>query len=109
MVTQGNAIHFRRVLWGVLLQEWNEVLNILSSISFTHELDNIAWSWEASGHFTVKSMYSFLNFRGIQVHNPLSWCKLPVPPKIQAFMWLSSKTQDFDQKKTCRIEVGYVI
>ena len=93
VASQGTQVQFRRRLSGILLQEWAAILNIISSISFTHETDNIAWRWSESGLFTVKSLYQFLNFRGVQPTTTLLWWKLPVPPKIRAFMWLTNKNK----------------
>lgn len=71
---------------GILLQKSTQLLHILSTISFAQELDYISWCWEASGISIVRSMYSFLNFRGIHLQHPLILWKLPVPSKIKVFM-----------------------
>lgn len=77
---QGAAMSFRRDLGEILLQEWGSILQIISTFSFTHSSDHISWRWEASGNFTVKSLYNFLNSRGVPVQHPLLWWRLPVPP-----------------------------
>lgn len=86
MASQGACLHFRRALTGVLLNEWHHILQIISSTSFTHDLDQLAWVWDAKGKYTVQSMYIFFNFHGERPLKPLLWWKLPVPPKIRAFM-----------------------
>ena len=60
-----------------------------STISFTHSQDKVAWRWESSGIFSVRSLYSILNFRGVLVAHPMLWWTIPIPPKIQIFMWLA--------------------
>lgn len=35
VATQGHCLRFRRILSGVLLQEWHQILHIISSTSFT--------------------------------------------------------------------------
>ena len=91
-------VTFRRILGGVLLDEWNHILHIVSTISFTHESDNVSWCWDANGIFTVRSFYKFLNFRGVQPLHPMIWWQLPVPPKLQAFMWLVTKHRILTKK-----------
>lgn len=63
--TQGGTLRFRRSLTSRLLQDWNQLMSIVST-DFTHDHDQVAWKWGASGQFTVKSVYLFLNFCGIQ-------------------------------------------
>lgn len=38
--------------------------------------------------FSVHYLYTFLNFKRVQVISPLIWWTLSIPPKIQIFMWL---------------------
>lgn len=57
-------------------------------MSFTHAFDQMSWRWNNTWKFSVHSLYKFINFRGIQHVSPLIWWRLPVPPKIQVFMWL---------------------
>lgn len=73
---------FRGTLEGIELLEWGEILNILSTISFTHSQDTLSWQWKASGKFTTQSLYKFLNCRWALPILPLLWWTLPVPPKI---------------------------
>lgn len=87
--SQGFDIKFRRLLHGILCIEWLEILEIISSISYTHSIDKMSWRWESSGKFTIKSLYKFLNFRGIIHDNALLWWFVPIPLKIRIFMWLT--------------------
>ena len=56
--------------------------------SFTHNSDNIAWRWNTSGSFTVRSIYQILNFRGVNDNKFAVVWELPIPPKIRIFVWL---------------------
>lgn len=71
VTSQGGCLHFRRTLTGVLSHEWHQVLEIISSTSFTHDLDQLAWVWDAQGKYTLHSMYLFFNFHGEQPLKPL--------------------------------------
>ncbi|XP_078152115.1 uncharacterized protein LOC144547363 [Carex rostrata] len=64
IATQGQCLRFRRSLTGIIFQEWQQILQIISSTAFTHDLDQVAWQWDLLGHYTVKSMYLFFNFQG---------------------------------------------
>ena len=89
--SQGKCISFRRTLTEVDRQEWGSILHILSNISFTHLQDRISWRWEPTGQFSVRSLYKILNFRGEIATNSLLWWTVPIPHKIQIFMWLVCK------------------
>ena len=91
--SQGGAIKFRRSLFGILHTEWLEVLEIISHLSFTHLEDQLSWRWDAQGKFTVRSLYKFLNYRGITPRNAMRWWKIPIPLKIRIFMWLAHKNR----------------
>lgn len=93
METQGQCLQFRRTLIGVLLNDWHQVLHIISTTTLPQGLDHFQWHWDTKGVFTVRSLYLFLNFHGVQPIQLLLWWQLPVPPKIRAFMWLMSKNK----------------
>lgn len=86
--SQGSALQFTRTLSGVLLSEWQHLLALISSCSFTHTVDKIAWRWELTGKFSVQSIYHILNFSGISRNRYVLLWALPLPPKIRIFMWL---------------------
>jgi hypothetical protein len=44
--------------------------------------------WEASGLYSVKSMYAVVNFGGIKLVDIQCVWKIKVPPKIYFFLWL---------------------
>lgn len=42
-------------------QEKIQLLDIIQNVTFSTVLDAAIWQWEASGVFTIKSMYNLLN------------------------------------------------
>jgi hypothetical protein len=91
--SQGECVTFRRTLVGIDLKDWASILQLISSFSFTHSHDKIFWRWESSGTFSVRSLYKILNFRGIIPPNSRLWWDIPIPHKIQIFMWLTCQSK----------------
>jgi hypothetical protein len=81
-------ISFRRCFSHELMVKWYEILEIAKSIQFTQEPDALIWKFTSNGQFNVKTMYAFINFRGVQTIDVHAIWKLKVPPKIQFFLWL---------------------
>jgi hypothetical protein len=81
-------ISFRRCFSHELMIKWYEILEIAKSIQFTQEPDALIWKFTSSGQFNIKSMYAFINFRGVQTIDVHAVWKVKVPPKIQFFLWL---------------------
>lgn len=101
MLSQGSNIHFTRSLSGILAEEWQQVLFLISisTSSFTHHHDKIAWRWDSSGLFTCRSIYKLLNFRGVNDNkNTIIWT-LSIPPKIRIFVWLLLNNMILTKKK----------
>lgn len=96
--SQGAVIKFRRQFDRITLDEWLTILHHISTVTFTHEHDKVAWKWEASGLFSVKSLYKMLNFRGVIFPNSMIGWTLPVPPKIKTFMWLVARNKLLTKK-----------
>lgn len=91
--SQGESVSFKRQFDEIMHTEWGDILQFISSMSFTHASDKLAWKWEMSGVFSVKSLYRFLNFGGVKVSHALLWWQIPVPHKIKVFMWLMTKNK----------------
>jgi hypothetical protein len=76
-----------------MLELWDEVCQIASTISFTEEEDSMVWQFSSNGRYSVQSLYKIVNFRGIQpVLIPSLW-EIKIPPRVQYFLWLLSKNK----------------
>jgi hypothetical protein len=80
--------NFRRTVDSVTMEQWYEVLQIASSIQFSDEEDAIVWQYQSSGKFSVQTLYTIVNNRGVQqIFTPVMW-KIPVPFRLHVFLWL---------------------
>lgn len=100
--SQGACVQFRRSFTRVDQCEWGHLLHIISTISFTHSHDKVAWRWEKSGNFSVRSLYKILNFGGIGTNQPMTWWHTPIPRKIQIFMWLTCRKRILTKDQLCK-------
>lgn len=67
---------------------WFYILNIASTINLSNEDDEMIWELHSSGLYSVQSLYTLINFRGVSpVHVPAVW-ELYVPPRVHFFLWL---------------------
>ncbi|TVU34487.1 hypothetical protein EJB05_16322, partial [Eragrostis curvula] len=55
---------FRRTVNEKGMMAWNDLLAVASSIDLGQEDDYVTWALEASGKYTVQSLYSVVSFRG---------------------------------------------
>jgi hypothetical protein len=81
-------ISFRRCFDHGLMIKWFEIVQIAQTLSLNNEQDTLVWKFEANGLFSVKSMYTIINFRGVLPISVHSVWKVKVPPKIHFFLWL---------------------
>ena len=88
ILSQGHSIRFIRCLSSILVEEWQQILYLISTSSFMHHHDKIARRWETSGKLTCRSIYKILNFRGLNDNKYAIIWSLPIPPKIIIFVWL---------------------
>lgn len=86
--SRGTMLRFRRNLHGILLSEWHTIVAIVNSCSLNNSPDCPKWKWDSKLQFSTASLYRFLSFRGVQVSFAEMWWHVPVPLKIQIFMWL---------------------
>ena len=93
---------FRRSVSHSLMRQWEEICEIARSLELNNEDDNIIWAYEAKGTYSVQTLYSILNFRGvIPVHTPAVW-KLSVPPRIHIFLWLLGNNKLLTRDNLCK-------
>jgi hypothetical protein len=76
-----------------VFQLWEEVLCIASAIEFSEDEDEPVWQFNLVGVYSSRSLYSVINFRGVQpMYIPTVW-KLLIPPRIHFFLWLLSNNR----------------
>lgn len=71
---------FRRTGDIHMMELWEEVCQIASTISFSEEEDSLIWQFTSNGVYSVQSLYKIINFRGVQpVLVPFIWSiKIPL-------------------------------
>lgn len=97
-------ISFRRTFDQAMMENWYALEQIATSIVFTGDMDALIWQYSASGKYTTSSLYSIINFRGVeQIFIPSLWSIL-IPPRVHIFLWLLSHnkimTRDNLKKET---------
>jgi hypothetical protein len=75
--------------------QWLEIQQIVQTIHLDDSQDCLIWKWEASGVYSVKSLYDVVNFGGIQTVGIHCVCKIKVPPKIHFFSFGCFPTTGF--------------
>jgi hypothetical protein len=75
-------ISFRRNLVGANLTNWYRIVASLQNINLLEEKDVFVWSLNASGSFTVKSIYAVLINNGVRVSQDLWQIKILMKIKI---------------------------
>jgi len=79
---------FRRTVSTQMMQMWEEILGLASSIHFTEDQDSVILEFNTNGIYSVQSLYVVISFRGVQqIHTPVVWSLL-IPPRVQVFLWL---------------------
>jgi hypothetical protein len=84
-------ISFRRNLVGVNLRAWHRIVASVQDINLSEQRDIFVWSSNASGTFTVKSMYAALINNGVKVSQDI-W-QINIPMKIKIFLWYLKKKE----------------
>jgi hypothetical protein len=76
-----------------LFNKWEEIVSVASTLELFEENDEMIWQHNASGVYSINSLYSIINFRGVTlVYIPVVWNLInPRPPRVHMFLWLLSK------------------
>jgi mannosylglycoprotein endo-beta-mannosidase len=83
-------LSFRRNFPPILLQQWQELEEIASSITFSDDCDSLIWKYESSGIYSSSCLYAIINFGGVMpIYIPAVW-NLIVPPRVHIFLWILS-------------------
>jgi hypothetical protein len=65
-----------------MLQLWEEVCQLVSTISFSEEEDSLIWQFSSNGVYNVQSLYKIINFRGVQPVLVSSVWSIKIPPRV---------------------------
>jgi hypothetical protein len=73
------------------MQLWYELEAIANNISFFFgSSDDLIWQYKNKGVYSTSSLYSFINFGGVQpFYIPAVW-HLHIPHIVHIFLWLLS-------------------
>ena len=64
---------------------WQEVLQLASTIDFSEEEDSLIWNFNSSGIYSSQSLYRVINFRGVKpIHVSAVW-SLKIPLEFTFF------------------------
>lgn len=69
-----------------LYQSWLEVEELVATIQFSDDEDEMIWQFSSSGEYSSQSLYKIINFRGITVHVSAIW-GIKIPPRVHFFLW----------------------
>ena len=84
---------FRRTVSEQRWNDWLEVVQLASTITFSFEEDALIWCFASNGTYSSQSLYRIINFRGIiSVHVWAVW-SLKISPRVHFFLWLSAKNK----------------
>jgi hypothetical protein len=79
-------LSFRRNFSPALMQQWQELEEIVSSIIYSDDCDSLTWQYESSGIYSTSSLYAIVNFGGVMpIYILLVW-NLIVPPRVHIFL-----------------------
>ena len=84
LASQGWNLAFRRSLSPVEFEDWQRLTALFPTLSTVR--DSVLWPLSASGHFSVKSLYSKL-VGGTPTNRFSQIWKARIPPKIKIFLW----------------------
>jgi hypothetical protein len=87
MVERGWRMNFRRWLNESQQNQLRQLRDMLAACALSNEKDLVKWTWEKSGTFSVKSMYTHLFSLDINNPNKKPW-EAKIPMKVMIFMWL---------------------
>jgi hypothetical protein len=91
----GNSLKctFRRIADENLMRDWDEVVQLASTITFSEDQDEIVWTFKSNGRYSSQALYRVINFRGVNpVHTPAVW-GLKIPPRVHLFLWLLTQNK----------------
>lgn len=75
---------FRRTVDSALFRKWEEVIQLALTIDFTHEQDEMIWTFNSQGVYSSMSLYGVINNRGFRpIYLPVIW-NLKIPREFSS-------------------------
>jgi hypothetical protein len=85
---------FRRTVGERLMNMWDEVVQLATTICFSNEEDNLIWHFSSNEIYSSQSLYKIINNRGVLPIFVSAVWSLKLPPRIHFFLWLLSKNKN---------------
>ena len=79
---------FTRTFGSEEMQEWGELLDKLKDVTLGWR-KIVIWKLERSGHFTTRSLYMWMSFRGMKNKRAEKIWRSKLPMKLKVFLWLT--------------------
>jgi hypothetical protein len=91
----GNSLKctFRRIADENLMREWDEVVQLPSTIILSDNQDEIIWTFKSNGKYAPQALYRVINFRGVNIVHTLAIWGLKIPPRVHFFLWLLTQNK----------------
>jgi hypothetical protein len=90
----GWTVEFRRSFTSRDAELWHDLLDMLKDMSLGDSAqDELEWALDKSKNFTTKSLYRFLNHRGVIIANSKNMWKTKLPLKVKIFVWQLSNNK----------------
>lgn len=84
------SIEFRRQMNESLLEEWNNLLELLSSVELTEGRDGVFWTLDRSKKYSARSLYRFMTTGGVTDSRMMIIWKCNIPLKVKIFLWMAT-------------------
>jgi hypothetical protein len=90
----GWTVEFRCSFTSRDVELWHDLLDMLKDMSLGDSTqDELEWALDKSKNFTTKSLYRFLNHRGVIIANSKNMWKTKLPLKVKIFVWQLSNNK----------------
>jgi hypothetical protein len=84
------SVEFRRQMNVSLLEEWNNLLELLSSVDLTEGRDVVFWTLDRSRKYSARSLYRFMTNGGVTDSRMMIIWKCSIPLKVKIFLWMAT-------------------
>jgi hypothetical protein len=81
--------NFSRTIDFDLYRMWEEVVQLLLTINFSNESDEMVWAFSSNGVYSSQSsLYKITNHKAVQAVFLPAIGALKIPPRVHFFLWL---------------------